>query len=44
MHTVKTAAEQAGVSLALVYIWIETGVLMHYRVGRPGKRRRYSDR
>jgi hypothetical protein len=27
-----------GVSQTLVYIWIESGVLTHYRMGSPGRR------
>jgi excisionase family DNA binding protein len=34
--TVKTAAEMAGVSAALVYIWVGEGVLPHFRLGKPG--------
>jgi excisionase family DNA binding protein len=36
--TVKSAALRIGVSDGLVYTWIETGVLTHYRVGKPGRR------
>jgi excisionase family DNA binding protein len=36
--TVKSAAERVGVSAGLVYTWIESGVLTHYRVGKPGRR------
>ncbi len=38
MLTVKTAAARAGISPALVYVWIEKGVLPHFRMGRPGRR------
>jgi excisionase family DNA binding protein len=38
MLTVKDAAARAGVSPALVYIWVEKGVLPHFRMGRPGSR------
>ena len=38
MLTVKKVASVAGVSAGLVYIWIGSGVLPHYRVGRPGCR------
>jgi len=38
MLTVKQAATTAGVSAGLVYIWVESGVLPHYRLGRPGTR------
>ena len=36
--TAKQAAEQAGVSVSLVYEWCKAGVLSHSRFGRPGKR------
>jgi len=35
--SVKQAAAQAGVSVALVYAWIAEG-LPHYRMGRQGRR------
>lgn len=38
--TPKQAAERAVVSLSLVYQWCQDGVLVHYRLGRPGKRGR----
>jgi excisionase family DNA binding protein len=38
MLTVKQAAAVAAVSPGLVYVWVETGTLTHYRVGRPGRR------
>jgi excisionase family DNA binding protein len=38
MLTVKQSAALAGISAALVYIWIEQGVLPHFRLGRPGSR------
>lgn len=34
----KTAAERAGVSVALVYEWCRAGRLTHYRFGRSGAR------
>ena len=36
--TVKNVAELAGVSVALVYDWVTSGMLTHYRVGRAGRR------
>ena len=36
--TPKQAAAKAGVSLSLVYAWLHSGRLPHYRFGRPGKR------
>ncbi len=36
--TVKDVAARAGVCPGLVYIWVQSGVLAHYRVGRPGTR------
>jgi excisionase family DNA binding protein len=38
--TPKQAAEKALVSLSLIYLWCQDGVLVHYRFGRPGKRGR----
>jgi excisionase family DNA binding protein len=38
MLTVQMAAEKAGVSKSLVYIWIEKDVLPHFRLGKPGSR------
>ena len=38
--TPKQAAERAVVSLSLVYQWCQDGILVHYRLGRPGKRGR----
>jgi excisionase family DNA binding protein len=35
---VKEAATKAEVSPALVYHWVSTGLLPHYRVGRGGTR------
>jgi hypothetical protein len=32
------AAEKAGVSKSLVYIWIEKDILPHFRLGKPGSR------
>ena len=38
MFTVKEVAERAGVSAGLVYDWIASGMLSHYRMGRSGRR------
>ncbi len=38
--TPKQAAAHAVVSLSLVYQWCQDGVLVHYRLGRQGKRGR----
>lgn len=38
MLTVKSAAANVGVSPGLVYAWVETGILPHYRMGKPGRR------
>ena len=38
MLTVKSAAGVAGVCLSVVYAWIQSGRLPHYRLGRPGFR------
>jgi excisionase family DNA binding protein len=38
MLTVRQAAERAGVSQALVYDWVGSGELAHYRLGREGRR------
>lgn len=38
MLTVKAAASIAGVCPGLVYIWVGSGKLAHYRLGRPGSR------
>ena len=38
MLTVKDVAERAGVSGGLVYDWIASGMLSHYRMGRSGRR------
>jgi excisionase family DNA binding protein len=35
---VRRAAERAGVSTGLVYVWVDSGVLTHYRMGKPGCR------
>jgi excisionase family DNA binding protein len=40
MLTVKQAARYAGVSPSLVYGWIGSRVLAHYRLGNKGKRGR----
>jgi excisionase family DNA binding protein len=36
--TVRKVAEKAGVSTGLVYIWVEKGILPHFRLGKPGTR------
>jgi excisionase family DNA binding protein len=36
--TVQQAAERAEVSAGLVYCWIESGMLPHYRLGANGRR------
>ena len=36
--TVKNVAERAGVSATLVYDWVASGMLTHYRMGRAGSR------
>jgi len=36
--TVKAAANRIGVSVALVYHWVEAKLLTHYRAGFKGKR------
>jgi excisionase family DNA binding protein len=38
--TPKQAAEKAVVSVSLIYQLCKDGVLVHYRLGRPGKRGR----
>jgi excisionase family DNA binding protein len=38
MLTVRSAARLAGVSVCLMYVWIRSGMIAHYRVGRPGSR------
>lgn len=38
MLTVRLAAQKAGVSVGLVYVWIEKGMLPHFRLGKPGSR------
>jgi excisionase family DNA binding protein len=38
MLTVKQAAESIGVSSTIVYDWVNSGALAHYRVGRMGSR------
>ncbi len=38
MLRVKEIAKLAGVSAGLVYLWIEQGVLPHFRLGRQGTR------
>jgi excisionase family DNA binding protein len=37
--TVKAVAERAAVSSALVYDWIASGRLIHYRMGRSSSKR-----
>jgi excisionase family DNA binding protein len=36
--TVKQAAERAEVSVGLIYCWIESRLLPHYRLGASGRR------
>jgi excisionase family DNA binding protein len=36
--TVKLAAARIGVSPGLIYDWVGSGVLPHFRVGRVGRR------
>lgn len=36
--TVKEAARRVGVSESLVYEWVNSGLLAHFRFGRKGKR------
>lgn len=36
--TVKQVAARVGVSDSLVYEWCGSGLLAHYRFGRPGRR------
>lgn len=38
MLTVKQAAQRAGVSIALVYQWVESRLISHFRLGGKGKR------
>lgn len=38
MLSVKAAAARAGVSAALVYTWVSSGLLAHYRLGANGHR------
>src|SRR5215510_2503015 len=38
MFSVKQAAEHAGVSAALVYGWVSSGLLAHFRLGAKGRR------
>lgn len=38
MLTVKQAAERIGVSESLIYAWVQSGSLPHYRLGRSRKR------
>lgn len=38
MMTVKKVAERAGVSPALVYAWVQDGILPHLRLGKKGSR------
>ena len=38
MLTVKQAALRLGVSMSLVYLWVESHQLAHYRIGATGKR------
>jgi excisionase family DNA binding protein len=38
MLSVKAAADRAGVSPALIYLWCEERRLIHYRLGGNGRR------
>jgi hypothetical protein len=38
MFSVKQAAARAGVSAALVYSWVSSGLLAHFRLGAKGRR------
>jgi excisionase family DNA binding protein len=38
MLTPKEAAARIGVSDSLIYEWCSSGLLPHYRFGRPGRR------
>jgi excisionase family DNA binding protein len=38
MLTPRQAAEKVGVSVSLVYAWVESRQLAHYRVGAKGRR------
>jgi excisionase family DNA binding protein len=38
MLTPKQAAARIGVSDSLIYDWCSSGLLPHYRFGRPGRR------
>lgn len=38
MLTVKAAAERAGVSAGLIYDWVSSKRLPHFRLGREGSR------
>ncbi|MCI0458329.1 MAG: helix-turn-helix domain-containing protein [Gemmataceae bacterium] len=38
MLSVKEAAKRWGVSAALIYGWVESGELPHYRLGASGRR------
>jgi hypothetical protein len=38
MMTVKQAAARAGVSAALIYGWVASGLLAHFRLGAKGRR------
>jgi excisionase family DNA binding protein len=38
MLTPKQAAARIGVSDSLIYEWCSSGLLPHYRFGRPGRR------
>lgn len=40
MLTVKAAAERAGVSVSLIYLWCKEQRLVHFRVGAEGRRGR----
>jgi hypothetical protein len=38
MITVKAAAIHASVSESIIRAWVASGLLVHYRLGAPGKR------
>jgi excisionase family DNA binding protein len=38
MNTVKQLAALAGVSINLIYSWVQSGQLPHVRLGAPGRR------
>jgi excisionase family DNA binding protein len=38
MLTPREAAKRSGISVSLIYQWVESRVLAHYRAGAPGRR------